>query len=184
MNAHLYVNRECILNGKSKEIHLECVHCGFTNTYEKPVSACPQCGEIILKARYDLEALRNSNWIEKVVKREPGLWRYHELLPLFDTKNIVSLGEGWTPLLHARKLGVLIGLKNLYIKDERQGPTASFKDRQASVAISVMCEQGISESVWASTGNVAIGYSAYAAPAGINMWSFLTSSVPGENSQE
>jgi threonine synthase len=105
---------------RTKEIHLECIHCGFTTPYEKPVAACPQCGENILKARYDLDALRESHWIEEVVQREPGLWRYHELLPLFDTKNIVSLGEGWTPLIHAQKLGVMFGLKNLYIKDERQ----------------------------------------------------------------
>jgi threonine synthase len=78
----------------------------------------------------------------------------------------------------------MIGLKNLYIKDERQGPTASFKDRQASVAISVMREQGIDEAVVASTGNVAIAYSAYAARAGIKMWTFLTSMVPGEKMRE
>src|SRR5258708_6116707 len=148
------------------------------------MAACPRCGENILKARYDLDALGRANWFEKVVQREPGLWRYHELLPLYDTDNIVSLGEGWTPLLHARNLGMMIGLKNLYIKDERQGPTASFKDRQASVAISVMREQGISEAVVASTGNVAIAYSAYAARAGIKMWSFLTSMVPGEKMRE
>jgi threonine synthase len=152
--------------------------------YEKPIPACPNCGENILKARYDIDALRKSNWIDEIRKREKGLWRYHELLPLYDTHNIVSLGEGGTPLLHAKNLGMMLGLKNLYIKDERQGPTASFKDRQASVAISVMREQGIKESVVASTGNVAIAYSAYAARAGIKMWTFLTSMVPGEKMRE
>src|SRR5258708_32930464 len=97
---------------------------------------------------------------------------------------MVRLGEGWTPLLHARNLGTMFGLNTLYIKDERQGPTASFKDRQASVAISVMREQGITEAVVASTGNVAIAYSAYAARAGIKMWTFLTSMVPGEKMRE
>ncbi len=118
------------------------------------------------------------------MRREPGLWRYHELLPLFDTEKIVSLGEGGTPLLHARNLGDVLGLKHLYIKDERQGPTASFKDRQASVAISVMVEQGVREAVVASTGNVAIAYSAFAARAGIKIWAFLTSMVPGEKMRE
>ncbi len=146
--------------------------------------ACPQCGENILKARYDLDRLRDERWIEQVVTREPGMWRYHELLPIYDTGNVVSMGEGWTPLLPARNLGMMIGLKNLYIKDERQGPTASFKDRQASVAVSVMREQGITEAVVASTGNVAIAYSAYAARAGIKMWTFLTSMVPGEKMRE
>ncbi|HLY29193.1 MAG TPA: threonine synthase, partial [Aggregatilineales bacterium] len=169
---------------KKKVINLECVHCGHVVPYEKPLAACPVCGENILKARYALDALRESNWIEEVVTRPPGLWRYHELLPLYDTRNIVSLGEGWTPLLHARNLGRELGLNNLYIKDERQGPTASFKDRQASVAISAMREQGITEAVVASTGNVAISYSAYAASAGIKIWSFLTSMVPNEKMRE
>jgi len=172
------------VNVETKRIELECIHCGHTVSYTKPLAACPKCGENILEARYDLDALRKARWMDEVVQREPGLWRYHELLPLYDIRNIVSLGEGWTPLLHARNLGMMLGLKHLYIKDERQGPTASFKDRQASVAISVMREQGINEAVVASTGNVAIAYSAYAARAGIKMWSFLTSMVPGEKMRE
>ncbi|HVO43779.1 MAG TPA: threonine synthase [Aggregatilineales bacterium] len=168
----------------SKKIELQCIHCGHITPYFKPIASCPQCGENILKARYDLEALRRSDWQEQIKSRERGLWRYHELLPLFETRNIVSMGEGGTPLLPAKRFGMHIGLKNLYIKDERQGPTASFKDRQASVAISVMCEQGIGEAVVASTGNVAIAYSAYAARAGIKMWSFLTSMVPGDKMRE
>jgi threonine synthase len=168
----------------SKKIDLQCVHCGLIVSYAGALTACPRCGENILKARYDLEALRASGWIDKVLKREPGLWRYHELLPLYDTNNIVSMGEGGTPLLPARNLGMMLGLKNLYIKDERQGPTASFKDRQASVAISVMRERGVKEAVVASTGNVAIAYAAYAARAGIKLWAFLTSMVPGEKMRE
>ena len=81
-----------------------------------------------------------------------GLWRYFELLPVRDPANIVSLGEGSTPLIPALQLGAMLGLKHLYIKDERQGPTRSFKDRQASVALSVMNELGIREMVAASTG--------------------------------
>ncbi len=172
------------MSTQTKRINLQCVHCGLITPYERPVLACPRCGENILKARYDMAALRNSGWIDEIAQREPTMWRYHELLPIFDTANIVSMGEGWTPLLHARNLGMLLGLKQLYIKDERQGPTASFKDRQASVAISVMREQGIGESVVASTGNVAIAYSAYAARAGIKMWTFVTSMVPGEKMRE
>lgn len=172
------------LNVQTKQIYLQCVHCGHSMFYERPLAACSRCGENILKARYDLQMLRETGWIEKVKQREKGLWRYHELLPLHNTENIVSLGEGGTPLLHARNLGMMLGLKNLYIKDERQGPTHSFKDRQASVAISVMREQGIGEAVLASTGNVAIAYSAYAARAGIKIWAFLTSMVPGEKMRE
>ena len=92
--------------------------------------------------------------------------------------------RGARPLLHATNLGMMLGRPNVFVKDERQGPTGSFKDRQASLAISVMKEQGITEAVVASTGNVAISYSAYSALAGIKMWAFLTSSVPADKMRE
>lgn len=168
----------------TKRIEMQCTYCDWVADYDRPINACPKCGENILRAHYDLTALRKSGWIDQVLQREPGLWRYHELLPLYDTNNIVTMGEGGTPLLHARNLGEQLGLKHLYIKDERQGPTASFKDRQASVAVSVMRERGLKEAVVASTGNVAIAYSAFAARAGIKIWAFLTSLVPGEKMRE
>lgn len=152
--------------------------------YEGRQSTCPRCGESILEARYDLAALRDQGWHDALARRKPGIWRYHELLPLFDTANAVTMGEGSTPLIKAENLGVMLGLRNLYIKDERQNPTGSFKDRQAAVAISVLREWGIDEAVVASTGNVAIAYAAYAARAGIKLWAFLTSQVPGEKMRE
>lgn len=167
-----------------KEIWLECVNCGWNDIYDRPLSRCPDCSDDILYARYDLDYLRETNWVEQVRHRKPGMWRYHELLPIKDRANIISMGEGATPLIHAKNLGVMLGLKHLYIKDERQGPTNSFKDRQASVAISVMQELGINEAVVASTGNVAIAYSAYAARAGIKMWAFFPDRVPGDKIRE
>ena len=112
------------------------------------------------------------------------LWRYHELLPIQNLENVVSLGKGWSPLIKAENLGLMLGHPNIYIKDERQGPTASFKDRQAAVAVSAMKEAGIKEAVVASTGNVAIAYSAHCARAGIKLWVFVTSSVPPEKMRE
>lgn len=94
------------------------------------------------------------------------------------------MGEGGTPLIHAANLGMMLGCPNIYIKDERQGPTNSFKDRQAAVGIAALKEAGITEVVLASTGNVAIAYSAYAARAGIKLWAFLTSLVPAEKMRE
>lgn len=167
-----------------KNIELVCVYCHHRMPYNKPTPECPVCGENILEAHYDLEPLKRGNWTRLIKDRKPSLWRYHELLPLHDTRNVVTLGEGATPLLHVPQLGSMLGLKNLYIKDERQGPTGSFKDRQASVAISVMREMGITEAVVASTGNVAMAYAAYAARAGIKMWVFLTSLVPGDKMRE
>jgi threonine synthase len=168
----------------TKPIELRCTNCNHTMTYQGTQTTCSRCGENILEARYDLDMLRQANWAERIKTRKPGVWRYHELLPILDVKNIVSMGEGGTPLLKAQNLGVMLGLNNLYIKDERQGPTGSFKDRQASVAISVLREMGVDEAVVASTGNVAIAYSAYAARAGIKLWAFVTSQVPGEKMRE
>jgi len=89
-----------------------------------------------------------------------------------------------TPLFPAINLGMLLGHERLYIKDERQGPTGSFKDRQASVAISMMKQVDVTEAVVASTGNVAIAYSAYGARAGIKLWAFVPSSIPAEKNRE
>ncbi|NIV34323.1 MAG: pyridoxal-phosphate dependent enzyme, partial [Anaerolineae bacterium] len=132
---------------------------------------------------YDYESL-SSRWRERIAARPFSLWRYWDLLPLRDEANILAMGEGGTPLLHANNLGMMLGRPHIYVKDERQGPTGSFKDRQAALAISVMKEQGITEAVVASTGNVAISYSAYSALAGIKLWAFLTSSVPADKMRE
>jgi threonine synthase len=94
------------------------------------------------------------------------------------------MGEGGTPIIHAANLGLMLGCSNIYIKDERQGPTHSFKDRQAAVGIAALKEAGITEMVLASTGNVAISFSAYAARGGIKCWAFLTSLVPAEKMRE
>ncbi len=167
-----------------KKIELVCVHCHNRIPYDRPTPECPRCGESILRAEYDLDSLRHGNWAGRLPGHATSIWRYHELLPLHDTRHIVSMGEGGTPLIRAEQLGAMLGLKNLYLKDERQGPTFSFKDRQASVAISVMREMGVQEAVVASTGNVAMAYAAYAARAGIKLWVFLTSQVPGDKMRE
>jgi len=167
----------------SKKIWTECPACQYREPYERPLMACPSCGGEWLDARYDYSSLRE-NWAERFANRPFTLWRYWDVLPLKDEANILTMGEGGTPLLHATNLGLMLGRPNIYVKDERQGPTGSFKDRQASLAISVMKEQGVTEAVVASTGNVAISYSAYSALAGIKMWTFLTSSVPADKMRE
>jgi threonine synthase len=119
------------------------------------------------------------------IKNRPfDLWRYQELLPIRNPNPTLRLGEGGTPLILAANLGMMLGLPNLYIKDERQGPTSSFKDRQAAVTIAALKEGGVTEMVAASTGNVAISLSAYAARAGIKLWAFVTSLVPGVKMRE
>ncbi|MFM6204719.1 hypothetical protein, partial [Planktothrix sp.] len=105
---------------KAKDIDLKCTHCSEITAYQKASIVCPHCGGTILQAEYDLEELVHSHWKDQLSTRYPSLWRYHELLPLFDLNHIVTLGEGWTPLIHAQRFGKLIGLDHLYIKDERQ----------------------------------------------------------------
>lgn len=112
------------------------------------------------------------------------VWRYKELLPIRDHNHDYSMGEGGTPLIKAVNLGAMLQCPNIYIKDERQNPTSSFKDRQAAVTIAALMESGINEIVTASTGNIALAYAAYAARAGIKLWAFLSSRVPAAKINE
>jgi threonine synthase len=173
-------------------VKIVCRACQAKFDFERPLPTCPNCNNGWLDAEYELTypsinghlAQRGQQWLQQLDRRGASLWRYRELLPLRHDENIVTLGEGWTPLLKAHNLSLMLGHPNIYIKDERQGPTGSFKDRQAAIAISAMKEAGIKEAVVASTGNVAIAYSAYCARAGIKLWVFVTSSVPADKMRE
>lgn len=162
---------------------LECAACGHRTLFVRPVKTCERCGGEWLDARYDYDNVREQ-WPDALRERPFNMWRYQELLPLRDSAHRVTMGEGGTPLLRATNLGLMLGCPHVYVKDERQGPTGSFKDRQASLSTSVMKEHGVTEAVIASTGNVAISFSAYSALAGIKLWAFLTSLVPSEKMRE
>ena len=166
-----------------KEFKVVCRHCGFTVMVTEALGSCPECQGHWLDAVYDYDNLRQS-LLPTLQRSGASMWRYFDLLPISDKKHVVSLGEGWTPLMPAFNLGHMLGHNHIYIKDERQGPTGSFKDRQAALAISVMKQAGITEAVVASTGNVAIAYAAYCARAGIKLWAFIPSSVPAEKMRE
>lgn len=165
------------------EIELECAACGQRHPYQVPTPVCPRCGHEWQEARYDYARVSRI-WPDILRSRSFKMWRYRELLPLRNDQYLITMGEGGTPLLHARNLGMMLGTPNLFIKDERQNPTNSFKDRQAALVISLMKESGVTELVVASTGNVAISYSAYSAHAGIKLWTFLPSLVPPEKMRE
>ena len=167
----------------SKTFGIQCRQCGHEKKYDPSLPSCPDCDSSWQEATYDYTQARFA-WRSLLHTRGTHLWRYHELLPLKSLDNVVSMGEGWTPLIKAENLGLMLGHPNIYIKDERQGPTGSFKDRQAAVAVSAMKEAGIKEAVVASTGNVGIAYSAYCARAGIKLWVFVPSSVPPEKMRE
>lgn len=163
---------------------MKCRACRTEIPFAGPVLACPTCGGEWLDAVYDYNDLGGQGWKNKLAQRGASLWRYWEMLPVVDRENVVTLGEGWTPLIRAQNLGQMLGHPNIFIKDERQGPTGSFKDRQATIAVSMLKEAGIQEAVVSSTGNVAIAYSAYCARAGIKLWVFVTSSVPSDKMRE
>jgi len=116
--------------------------------------------------------------------RAPTLWRYRELLPLQDDANLVSLGEGFTPVLDARTLAQQLGLQRLWIKDEAQNPTGSFKDRGLSLAVSRAKELGVKKLAIPSAGNAGGSLSAYAARAGIEAHVFMPRDTPIANQIE
>ncbi len=157
--------------------HLECSYCRSTFDAEKLHTVCPKCGKPLL-ARYDLEHAKRSLRKEDLIGREASLWRYRELLPVHNDRNIVTLGEGYTPLIHATRSGARLGMGNLFIKDEGLNPTGSFKARGLCMAISRAKELGVEEVVIPSAGNAAGAMSAYAARAGINAHVFMPSDVP------
>jgi threonine synthase len=160
-----------------------CLDCGHHSIYQPGSTHCEACGGQWRQAQYDYPGL--GQILPALLQgRSSHLWRYLELLPVQEFNPSLSMGEGFTPLIHASNLGMMLGCPNIFIKDERQGPTSSFKDRQAAVSIAAMKEAGITEAVLASTGNVAISFSAYAARAGIKLWAFLTSLVPAEKMRE
>jgi threonine synthase len=131
--------------------------------------------------RYDLQRVRSTLTKESLVVRRADLWRYREVLPVDNEENIVSLGEGWTPLLPAPRLGKQLGIERLYIKDESQNPTQSFKARGMSAAVSMAKELGAKKLAVPSAGNAAGALAAYAARAGLECFIFMPNDTPRAN---
>lgn len=160
--------------------HLECFRCGRTYPPEPYLLGCPACaGEHAsnLFCVYDYDAVARAFSKDAVARREPTMWRYRELLPVAD-EHRVSLGEGMTPLLRLPRLGARLGLTRLYVKDESQNPTWSFKDRMAAVGVSKAVEFGRRVITAASSGNGGAASAAYAARAGLKSIIFTTPSFP------
>jgi len=165
------------------EMELQCGACGHRQPYRLPTPSCEACGHDWMDVLYDYGCVARL-WPDILQGRPFTMWRYRELLPLRNDDFQITMGEGGTALLRAHNLGMMLGAPNVLIKDERQNPTNSFKDRQAGLVISLMKETGVTELVVASTGNVAISYSAYSTHAGIKLWTFLPSRVPQEKMRE
>jgi threonine synthase len=157
--------------------HLECGYCRATYDADKLWNLCPKCQKPLL-ARYDLEAARRAVDREAIACREPTLWRYRELLPVRDWTYRLCLGEGFTPLLPAARLGAELGFPSLFVKDEGLNPTTSFKARGLAVAVSRAFELGVGAVSIPSAGNAGCAMAAYAAAAGMKAHVFMPRDVP------
>jgi threonine synthase len=160
--------------------HLECAACGARHEARRLHNLCGKCGKPLL-VRYDLEQAGRTLTKESLKGRRADLWRYLEVLPVEHEENIVSLGEGFTPLLRAARLGERLGLKQLYIKDESQQPTQSFKARGMATAVSMALELGAKKLAVPSAGNAAGALAAYAARAGLEAHIFMPKDTPRAN---
>jgi threonine synthase len=151
--------------------YLECTKCGAPLSADVPQNVCPKDGGILF-ARYDLQSLKKNFKPEALQGREASLWRYREILPAVEP---ITLGEGFTPLLHSREF------PNLWIKDEGLNPTGSFKARGISVAISVAKFYGLKKLAMPSAGNAGSALAAYAAASGLEAHIFMPQDVPIAN---
>jgi threonine synthase len=144
---------------------------------ERLWNVCSLCSKPLV-ALYDLKKIRKIMKRDALSERPPTLWRYRELLPVEKDEHIISLGEGFTPLIHATRLGMNLAFSTLYIKDESRNPTGSFKARGMSVAVSRAHELGVTELSISSAGNAAGAMSAYAAHAGMKAYVYMPRNIP------
>ena len=163
--------------------HLECTVCGARYPADRLSGVSPCCGKV-LYARYDLPRLRREVDRDRLAARNAGMWRFAELLPVEDPANVVTLGEGDTPLLELRNLQRSLGVSNLLLKDEGLNPTGTFKARGMAAAISRALELGAAGFTVPSAGNAAGAAAAYCARAGIPARVFMPQDAPDANKKE
>jgi threonine synthase len=160
--------------------NLECSFCHREYEARRLHNVCTECGKPLL-VRYDLKRIAKFLTRQALYARRSDLWRYREMLPVRREDNIITLGEGWTPLIHAKALGNSFGMAELYVKDESQNPTQSFKARGMSVAVSMAKELGAKKLAAPSAGNAAGALAAYCAHAGIGAYLFMPRDTPRAN---
>ena len=163
--------------------HLECTVCGKSYPHQELIGVSPCC-EKVLFARYDLAKLGREVDRDSLVSRPDTMWRYAELLPVDDPENIVTLGEGGTPLIKSVNLAQKLGMTNLYIKDEGLNPTGTFKARGISAAVSKAMELKVKGFTMPSAGNAAGAAAAYGARAGMETKVFMPQDAPAANKKE
>ena len=168
---------------KSFLTNLECTYCGIERSADEPHRTCDICGKV-LYPRYDLKGASAALSRDALRDRPANMWRYFEVMPVRNEANVVTLGEGFTPIFKAERLGEDIGCTALYIKDEGINPTGSFKARGLGAAVSKAKELGITRLTMPSAGNAAGAMSAYAAKAGMEAYVFMPKDAPEANRVE
>jgi threonine synthase len=162
---------------------LECSSCNKLFEIRQIQTFCPDC-QAPLIARYDLDAARKNLDRDEFRRRLSGMWRWHELLPVFNSANMITLGEGDTPVLRLNHLGPQLGLKNLFVKDESLNPTGTFKARGLSAAVSKAKELGVKKVIIPTAGNAGGAMAAYAARGGLQAYIFMPKDTPIANIEE
>lgn len=163
--------------------HLECALCGREYDASRLQTLCEDDARP-LYPRYDLKTAGAALSRGDLAGRQASMWRYRELLPVRDDRYIVTLGEGWTPLLHCARLGSELGMENLWVKDEGQMPTGSFKARGLAMAVSKAKELGATRLAIPSAGNAGGALALYAARAGMTAHVYMPKDVPLANRAE
>jgi threonine synthase len=160
--------------------HLVCAKCGATYAPNRLYNLCEKCEKPLL-VRYDLKQAATKLKREDLPSRPTSLWRYREVLPVEREENALTLGEGWTPLTTAPRLGARLGLRHLHIKDESLNPTGSFKARGLCLAVSMAKELGVRKLAIPTAGNAGGALAAYAARAGLEAHIFMPRDTPLAN---
>src|SRR5687767_3456731 len=160
--------------------HLDCTACGLRHEWGRLQNLCANCQKPLFPV-YDLAAVGRVLKREDLAAREKSLWRYREVLPLPLEVEPVSLGEGGTPLLRAARFDHASGVPDLWVKDEAQNPTQSFKARGMAVAVSMAKHLGATKLAVPSAGNAGGALAAYAARAGLEAHIFMPSDTPRAN---
>jgi len=156
--------------------HLECSKCDKTYDPDRVNQLC-SCGAPLL-VRYDLKGLAGVVRKNDLFNRPSSLWRYKELLPIQREENIITLGEGMTPLIPLKRIGIRLGLNNLFMKDEGTIPTGTFKARGAAVGVSKARELGVSALAMPTNGNAGGAWALYCARAGIKAYIVMPEDAP------
>ncbi len=159
--------------------HLECSVCARRHEAGKAWNLC-ECGGPLL-VRYDLEAARQGWSREWITSGPSSMWRYAPVLPVSKPASMVTLGEGWTPLVRADRIGAAVGARDLWVKDDGVNPTGSFKARGLACCISMCHELGVKKVAIGSAGNAASAAAAYCAAAGLEAHIFMPRDVPQAN---